>query len=491
MLNMLVKNFQFRLRRIAIVAVTSLLVVATLVAYLILAITHATKTSTDISEFLNKLLPAGNCLCQSSTVFDCRLSNQDVQRSKSGLHTEPTESIEGEWQFQHGRDSLNFGLSYERCNTAFPGLFEEIHRAVGFRSDRQSNVSAADLDEIQAGRGTTRAMIIDGKLRVLDAKHPDETQRKKGLAILYSIYRAISIDGRTFPNIEFVFSIDDMVENPRQPIWAIARRSQDRNLWLMPDFGFWSWDLQDIGTLDDVTEQIVRDEAAIGWSGKIQRLVWRGQLQMLPKLRRALLNASKGKPWSEIEALIPELSPENYIGAADQCKFMFIAHAEGGLSDQVSGLLSKFLQDSIGRSYSGSLKYRQLCHSVIIIHKMQWIQHHHYLLVANGTQQNFVEVERDFSDLETKMEYLISHPEEARRIAGNNVKTFRERYFTPAAEACYWRALIRGWAASSFQPEVFASTPGGGLKRPRGVAFEIFAYVSPVFRPLFAISFLM
>lgn len=110
---------------------------------------------------------------------------------------------------------------------------------------------------------------------------------------------------------------------------------------------------------------------------------------------------------------------------------------------------------------------------------MQWIQHHHYLLVANGTQQNFVEVERDFSDLELKMEYLIAHPEEARRIADNNVKTFRERYFAPAAEACYWRALILGWAASSTQPEVFASAPGGA-KLPRGMSFENFAYDFPV-----------
>jgi Glycosyl transferase family 90 len=130
----------------------------------------------------------------------------------------------------------------------------------------------------------------------------------------------------------------------------------------------------------------------------------------------------------------------------------------------------------IGRSYSGSLKYRQLCRSVIVIHKLQWIQHYHYLLIANGTEQNYVEVNRDFSDLETKMEYLISHPEEARHIADNNVKTFRERYFTPAATACYWRALIHGWAASSFQPEAFESTPEG-VTRPRGMRFENFAYV--------------
>jgi hypothetical protein len=113
---------------------------------------------------------------------------------------------------------------------------------------------------------------------------------------------------------------------------------------------------------------------------------------------------------------------------------------------------------------------------VVVIHKLQWIQHYHYLLVANGTGQNYVEVDRDFSDLEAKMEHLISHPEEARQIADNNVKTFRERYFTPAAGACYWRALIHGWAASSFQPEVFETTTEG-IVRPRGMRFENFAYV--------------
>lgn len=113
---------------------------------------------------------------------------------------------------------------------------------------------------------------------------------------------------------------------------------------------------------------------------------------------------------------------------------------------------------------------------MIIIHKLQWIQHHHYLLVADGAEQNYVEVDRDFSDLGAKMDYLITHPGEARRIADNNIKTFRERYFTSAATACYWRALINGWAASSFEPEVFETAPSGD-QRPRGMRFENFVYV--------------
>jgi hypothetical protein len=38
--------------------------------------------------------------------------------------------------------------------------------------------------------------------------------------------------------------------------------------------------------------------------------------------------------------LLPEHSPENYIGAADQCKYMFVAHAEGETTNRVSPQLN-------------------------------------------------------------------------------------------------------------------------------------------------------
>jgi hypothetical protein len=66
--------------------------------------------------------------------------------------------------------------------------------------------------------------------------------RKKDIATLQSLYRAISVlpDRNGIPNIEFVVSVEDMAEYPSEPFWALARRPQDDNLWLMPDFGFWS-----------------------------------------------------------------------------------------------------------------------------------------------------------------------------------------------------------------------------------------------------------
>lgn len=45
------------------------------------------------------------------------------------------------------------------------------------------------------------------------------------------------------------------------------------------------------------------------------------------------------------------------------------------------------------------------------------------------------------------------------------------RYLTPAAEACYWRRLVRGWREVTFEPE-FYHLAEDGKKKWRGVPFE-------------------
>ena len=67
----------------------------------------------------------------------------------------------------------------------------------------------------------------------------------------------------------------------------------------------------------------------------------------------------------------------------------------------------------------------------------------------------------------------MSDPERAMAIANNSVATFRDRYLTPAAQACYWRQLIRSWAEVSFQPEGWEVVDG--KRKVRGVPFETFA----------------
>lgn len=108
-----------------------------------------------------------------------------------------------------------------------------------------------------------------------------------------------------------------------------------------------------------------------------------------------------------------------------------------------------------GVSYSGRGKYLQNCNSVVIMHTRRWIENYDHLLVPAGPQQNYVQVERDFSDLPPKMDYLLGHPGEAERIANNSVTAFRDRYLTPAAQACYWREMFHAWSEVSFVPELW------------------------------------
>ena len=97
-------------------------------------------------------------------------------------------------------------------------------------------------------------------------------------------------------------------------------------------------------------------------------------------------------------------------------------------------------------------------------------------MISSGPNQNFVEVERDFSDLESKMENLLRHRGEAERIANNSAELFRDRYLTPAAQACYWRRMFKAWASVSFEPAGWVRDDGeDGQIRRRGTPFESFA----------------
>jgi hypothetical protein len=288
------------------------------------------------------------------------------------------------------------------------------------------------------------------------------------ISTLGSIHRALTAfpDRSSIPDIEFIFTIADKVDDvagPGHPLWTPVRRAPEESLWLMPDTGFWAWDLilndgnDELGPYDEVVDRALHVEKHMDFPAKKQQLVWRGRLSFAPKLRRALLDRSRDQPWSDVKEIESNVQ-QNYLALEDHCKYQFIAHVEG-------------------RSYSGSLKYRQACRSVIIIHKLQYIQHHHYLLVSSGPLQNYVEVERDFSDLPEKMANLLDHPAKAQKIADNSVKTFRERYLTPAAEACYWRALWRGYAQVSDRPELWVRRPDG-TKETRGVRYETFLLLS-------------
>ena len=231
--------------------------------------------------------------------------------------------------------------------------------------------------------------------------------------------------------------------------------------WLMPDFGFWSWPETKVGSYGEVQRKAIAMEDTAdnptrkpwSWDSKEDKLLWRGAVMNL-QVREKFISITKDKPWADVKAIEwhNKESMSMDLKSMDQhCQYKYLAHTEGN-------------------SYSGRLKYLQNCRSVIVAHKMDWIQHYTPLMRASGPDQNYVKVNRDFSNLESTMLALQQDDNKARLIAKNNVETFRERYLTPAAEVCYWRSLIRGWAEVSFNPNPWVEKDGE--KSWRGLAVE-------------------
>jgi hypothetical protein len=283
----------------------------------------------------------------------------------------------------------------------------------------------------------------------------DRNVNSRDQATLHALHRAILTSPEPLPNIEFTFNADD-IASPEDATWAYSRKAEDDKLWLMPDFGYWSWPEPKIGSYGEVQLKATAMDTMVPWNKKISKLAWRGAILDL-EVREQLLAASEGKDWADVRILNWEDEGQgkshNVLSMDEHCRYKFVAHTEGV-------------------SYSARLQNLQNCKSVVVAHKLKWIQHHHHLMVSEGPEQNFVEVGADFSDLDEAMTDLVENDEKAQRIAKNSIKRFREWYLTPAAETCYWRKLIRGWATVSFEPEFF--TGRGKDMKWRGLPVESF-----------------
>ncbi|KAI9812168.1 MAG: hypothetical protein M1827_004834 [Pycnora praestabilis] len=368
-----------------------------------------------------------------------------------------------DWEFNVDRDGDDYGLTDEQCQAAFPKLFGEIEASVARR--KENPITFEELNLREMGNSLVRGMVYEGDLLLIHFGNMDNTF-SRALATLHSLNRALTAapNRRELPNIEFEFVTED-VGFGEGPYWTYTKRDQDERAWLMPDFAYWSWPEVKAGAYNRVRHRIKRVDDGVIVDGqqvggldffeKDKRLVWRGNVQTAPKLRGAFVDATKNKPWADVKALdwaSKDDIKSNLLPMEEHCKYMFLAHTEG-------------------HSFSGRGKYLQNCRSVFVAHKLEWKEAHHGALIATGPGANYVEVDRNFTDLEAKIEYLIAHPEDAKKIADNSINMFRDRYLTPAAEACYWRRLIRAWRSVSFEPDFYSDLK---TKKWRGVPFESF-----------------
>jgi hypothetical protein len=301
----------------------------------------------------------------------------------------------------------------------------------------------------------------------------------RALAILHSIHRALITSPTPLPDIEFSFSANDRFDtSSSRPIWTLTRRSSSPEKWIMSDFGYWAWSRALIGGYEEMRLQI--SELEKPWEEKIPKVVWRGDRKNNPN-RVRLIELSEGKEWADVRDIqwrdarhITGYDADKTITVPEHCLWQFVIQTEGMYL--LYRTWKVWIADGdLGWSYSGRGKYLQNCNSVVIIPKRVWIEPQHALLVSSGPLQNFVEIEEDYSDLESVMEELLANPEKAKMIAQNGVDTFRDRALTPAAQACYWRKMLAGWAEVSPKAERWEHVAGARIGKRRGVDFETYA----------------
>ncbi|CAN8106038.1 unnamed protein product [Discula destructiva] len=272
---------------------------------------------------------------------------------------------------------------------------------------------------------------------------------------------------------------------------GFADGDPDARTWLMPHFSFWAWKLPFVGSMARAAAAVDALERATPFAAKIPKAVWRGTTWFSsvhnPRLRANLVAAAQGKAWADVEPLAwdtvsasadkkgagggkdqdHERTASNALPIEEFCRYKYVLHTEGV-------------------TYSGRFQFLQMCGSVLLTPPLGWLQHATHLvrpvfsfdllLSSTGSSEeahtaegkaweasamttrawprswgvdeaNAVFVKPDWSDLEAVVRWLEAHPRQAGGIARRQREIFvGGGYFSPAAETCYWRALVRAWS---------------------------------------------
>ncbi|OHW97116.1 DUF821 domain-containing protein [Colletotrichum incanum] len=385
-----------------------------------------------------------------------------------------------------GDDFNNLHLTEEQCQVTFPGLTKEIDAAV---SEGEFQLGLRDISVSLLGQVKDNRILIlqaprpvdmsDQWLQLLIQQENEATaymyQRQN--AALHQLNRALVTSSTPLPDTFFNLYIQD---TPVSRSWSHSRPAispSPKHIFTIPHFSFWAWNQPFIRSISHAAAAITDIEASLPFDMKDRRAVWRGTTwfnngaSANPRSRQELLRITDDAKWADVQALEWVNNGENATNALmieDFCRHKYIVHTEGV-------------------SYSGRLQFHQLCESVLLSPPMEWMQHTTHLIkpvyssallgqksgtnadsVATTKSQsrhpssrtretwpvtvgpgeaNAVFVNPDWSDLEATINWLEDHAEVARGIARRQRALFFERgYLSPAAEVCYWRALVRGWS---------------------------------------------
>lgn len=417
--------------------------------------------------------------------------------------------------------SSSLSLTEQQCRTAFPGLTDSIDDVVA-----EGPFEVKDTGDL----GPLQGRIKDGKIYIVNAQRRSDLSTEmlnSRTAALHQLHRAVVTSPEPIPDTVFTINFQDSpssigasigysrAADPQLRGGGGGKQHNDsgrRRSFLMPHFSFWAWPLRHIagGTFDEAAAAIDAVEARYGggaaaaqsqaakhhpangagtWKDKVPTAVWRGtahfESALQPGLRKGLLKMAAGKEgWADV---LP-LNDTTALPIHDFCRHRYVIHTEGV-------------------AYSGRFQLLQMCRSVLLTPPLMWVQHTSHLLrpvfsrslLGDGdsggggghvarkgeataertrrswpmryaaSESNIVFVAPDWSDLAATVAWLEAHPDVAEGIATRQRELFvGGGYFSPAAEACYWRALIRGWAS-------VARVDEDVWRGKDGVRFEIFS----------------
>lgn len=334
-------------------------------------------------------------------------------------------------------------MTQDECETFFPGLYKEIERSIDYYT-KEEIFNIDYLQESCTGEDThARVMIYNNHLYLKSYRQSDFTRSQAALALLYL---AVITSREKLPNIEFCIGMSDWGSRGK---FSLDRSTNQDDVWLMPDYGWFSWP-EHVGSYHDMREKSAKVESEIGWEKKKDKLLWRGSMKVGTTDRDSLLQVAKGYFWSDVEGVEWGNPTSHPISMEDHCRWKFLGFPEGN-------------------TYSGRLRYLQNCRSVIITHEPRWIQHwtHLYNPDWQSPDQNIVFVPRPseqdeaiivhddkgraFRDktwikLPETMEKLLGNDTLAKKIADNQWNFFRQRFISPASSVCYWRKALEGFS---------------------------------------------
>ncbi|GAA5856218.1 hypothetical protein JCM8547_000827 [Rhodosporidiobolus lusitaniae] len=326
-------------------------------------------------------------------------------------------------------------LTHDQCDAAFPLLWPEVNRTVEMFENRprRKGITLADIEEVNEFDGS-RVAVVDGQMYV---KRWNPESKRRSEAILASLQTAIKTSPEPFPDVEFVFRCTDNLGTGAR--FGLTKQ-RGEEMWLLPDFGFESWPEPRVLGWQDARRKAMEIDSTLTWRDKETKLFWRGAYLGAP-LREQLGELAAKQSWGDVGTIDWGAGAVERINMEDHCR-------------------KKFLADVDSHSYSGRLKYILLCRSVVVSHNKRWIQHFHGALDGKkgSPTQNWVELEEEnWKGLEGEMERLIADEADSERIAQNGIESLRDRYLTPASIACYWRRILKEYAAL----QRFTPTRGG------------------------------